>query len=46
MNKSKVNVNSLNKWDHLKHVIVGRAEGCCIPAKNQLLMPKFQRIQT
>lgn len=24
-------VNSWNEWDPLKHVIVGRADGCCIP---------------
>ena len=24
-------VNSWNEWDPLKHVIVGRADNCCIP---------------
>ena len=28
----KTIVNSLNEWDPLKHVIVGRADNCCIPA--------------
>ena len=27
----KTIVNSWNEWDPLKHVIVGRADGCCIP---------------
>jgi hypothetical protein len=28
----KTIVNSWNEWDPLKHVIVGRADNCCIPA--------------
>ena len=34
MNKKKMKtvVNSWNEWDPLKHVIVGRADGCCIPS--------------
>ena len=24
-------VNSWNEWDPLKHVIVGKADNCCIP---------------
>lgn len=28
----KVVVNSWNEWDPLKHIIVGRADFCCIPA--------------
>ena len=28
----KTKVNSWNEWDPLKHVIVGRADGTCIPA--------------
>ena len=32
MSKDKVIVNSWNEWDPLKHVIVGKADGCCIPA--------------
>ena len=27
----KTIVNSWNEWDPLKHVIIGRADGCCIP---------------
>ena len=27
----KTVVNSWNEWDPLKHVILGRADGCCIP---------------
>ena len=27
----KTIVNSWNEWDPLKHVILGRADGCCIP---------------
>ena len=29
---NKTIVNSWNEWDPLKHVIVGRADNCCIPA--------------
>ena len=29
--KKKTVVNSWNEWDPLKHVILGRADGCCIP---------------
>ena len=32
MNKNNIIVNSWNEWDPLKHVIVGRADGTCIPA--------------
>ena len=28
----KTIVSSWNEWDPLKHVIVGRADNCCIPA--------------
>ena len=28
MSKDKVIVNSWNEWDPLKHVIVGKADGC------------------
>ncbi len=28
----KTIVQSWNEWDPLKHVIVGRADNCCIPA--------------
>ena len=32
MEDKKTIVNSWNEWDPLKHVIVGRANGTCIPA--------------
>ena len=32
MSKGKKIVNSWNEWDPLKHVIVGKADGTCIPA--------------
>ena len=28
----KTIVSSWNEWDPLKHVIVGKADNCCIPA--------------
>ena len=37
---SKTIVNSWNEWDPLKHVIVGRADGCCIPAPEPALDAK------
>ena len=40
MNSSKTIVNSWNEWDPLKHVIVGRADGCCIPAPEPALDAK------
>ena len=33
-------VNSWNEWDPLKHVIVGRADGTCIPAPEPALDAK------
>ena len=36
----KVIVNSWNEWDPLKHVIVGRADGTCIPAPEPALDAK------
>ena len=39
LNKKKI-VNSWNEWDPLKHVIVGRADGCCIPAPEPALDAK------
>ena len=33
-------VNSWNEWDPLRHVIVGRADGCCIPAPEPALDAK------
>ena len=38
MNKEKIIVNSWNEWDPLKHVIIGRADGCCIPAPEPALL--------
>ena len=40
MIKGKKIVNSWNEWDPLKHVIVGRADGCCIPAPEPALDAK------
>ena len=36
-----VRVNSWNEWDPLKHVIVGRADGCCIPPPEPASDPKI-----
>ena len=36
----RVKVNSWNEWDPLKHVIVGRADGTCIPAPEPALDAK------
>ena len=33
-------VNSWNEWDPLKHVIVGKADGTCIPAPEPALDAK------
>ena len=40
MEKNKTIVNSWNEWDPLKHVIVGRANGTCIPAPEPALDAK------
>ena len=40
MLKEKITVSSWNEWDPLKHVIVGRADGCCIPAPEPALDAK------
>ena len=40
MEQNKVIVNSWNEWDPLKHVIVGRADGTCIPAPEPALDAK------
>ena len=37
---NKIIVNSWNEWDPLKHVIVGRADGTCIPAPEPALDAK------
>lgn len=34
-------VNSWNEWDPLKHVIVGVADGCCIPPAEPASEPKI-----
>ena len=44
MNKKNVIVNSWNEWDPLKHVIVGRADGCCIPAPEPALDAKVPEV--
>ena len=40
MNKKQTIVNSWNEWDPLKHVIIGKADGCCIPAPEPALDAK------
>ena len=40
MSSDKIVVNSWNEWDPLKHVIVGRADGTCIPASEPALDAK------
>ena len=40
MSENKIIVNSWNEWDPLKHVIVGRADGTCIPAPEPALDAK------
>ena len=40
MSENKIIVNSWNEWDPLKHVIVGRADGTCIPAPEPALEAK------
>ena len=39
-------VNSWNEWDPLKHVIVGRADGTCIPAPEPALDAKVCLLYT
>ena len=34
-------VNSWNEWDPLKHVIVGRADNCCIAPVEPAMAPKI-----
>ncbi len=38
--REKVIVNSWNEWDPLKHVVIGRADFCCIPASEPALDAK------
>ena len=40
MNKKNIIVNSWNEWEPLKHVIVGKADGTCIPAPEPALDAK------
>ena len=40
MSDHKTIVNSWNEWDPLKHVIVGKADGTCIPAPEPALDAK------
>ena len=40
MSEKKTIVNSWNEWDPLKHVIVGKADGTCIPAPEPALDAK------
>ena len=40
MSEKKTVVNSWNEWDPLKHVIVGKADGTCIPAPEPALDAK------
>ena len=40
MSKEKIIVNSWNEWDPLKHIIVGKADGTCIPAPEPALDAK------
>ena len=44
MSEKKTIVNSWNEWDPLKHVIVGKADGTCIPAPEPALTQRFQKI--
>ena len=39
--ETKTVVNSWNEWDPLKHIIVGRADGCCIPPSEPASDPKI-----
>ena len=34
-------VNSWNEWDPLKHIIVGRADNCCIAPVEPAMAPKI-----
>ena len=34
-------VNSWNEWDPLKHIIVGKADNCCIPPSEPATDPKI-----
>ena len=39
-------VNSWNEWDPLKHIIVGRADNCCIAPVEPAMAPKFLKTLT
>ena len=36
-------VNSWNEWDPLKHIIVGKADNCCIPPAEPATDPKVPK---
>ena len=40
MSEKKIIVNSWNEWDPLKHIIVGKADGTCIPAPEPAIEAK------
>ncbi len=42
---AKTKVNSWNEWNPLKHVIVGVADGCCIPPPEPALDAKARRFR-
>ena len=44
MSEKKTIVNSWNEWDPLKHVIVGKADGTCIPAPEPALDAKVPEV--
>ena len=46
MSDNKIIVNSWNEWDPLKHVIVGKADGTCIPAPEPALDAKVPEVKT
>ena len=46
MSKNNIIVNSWNEWDPLKHVIVGKADGTCIPAPEPALDAKVPETNT
>ena len=43
MNSSKIEVNSWNEWDNLKHVIVGRPDGTMIQASEPAIERDFSK---
>ena len=45
MSDHKTIVNSWNEWDPLKHVIVGKADGTCIPAPEPALDANYNILE-